>query len=155
VIKIESSVPPRALPAPPVAQLGSAASNFVKHEWQFALGLNRHLFVRPIYWQEPMPPPPDELNQFHFHRFEIASEAFGAASPESMQGCASAPPTLRSQPLFMPSTDIQRGVAPLCDPDERLPSSVVRRKGGLALPIKLFLLVLGLVALAVFLFFWR
>jgi len=92
----------------------SANSKFVEQEWRFALGLNRPWFVRPIYWQDPMPSPPEELRSIHFHRL-VGSNSFDSAkslsaampkvaetsTPESPQVAAE---VLRSQPLFMPST---------------------------------------------------
>ncbi len=48
----------------------SAASNSrgVRKEWEHALGLKRQdaAFIRPVYWQQPMPPPAPELSAIHF-----------------------------------------------------------------------------------------
>jgi TIR domain/Divergent InlB B-repeat domain len=48
------------------------ASPFVRREWEFALGLDRAEFVRPVYWEDPLPSsgdlPPDELRRLHFYR---------------------------------------------------------------------------------------
>jgi hypothetical protein len=48
------------------------ASPFVRKEWEFALALQRPHFVRPVYWEEPLPAqadlPPDALRRLHFHR---------------------------------------------------------------------------------------
>ncbi len=49
------------------------ASQYVREEWQSALRLQRPDFIRPCYWQEPMPPPPGELAQLHFHHLELPS----------------------------------------------------------------------------------
>lgn len=52
----------------------SMRSGFVKREWRHALGLGRANFVRPVYWEVPMPSdcaedlPPEELRRLHFHR---------------------------------------------------------------------------------------
>jgi hypothetical protein len=52
----------------------SMRSPFVKREWEHALGLGRPHFVRPTYWEEPLPEspdhtlPPEELRRLHFHR---------------------------------------------------------------------------------------
>jgi serine phosphatase RsbU (regulator of sigma subunit)/serine/threonine protein kinase len=49
-------------------------SDFVEREWRYALSLNRPRFVRPTYWEEPLPEsaerglPPEELRRLHFHR---------------------------------------------------------------------------------------
>ncbi|HKV12903.1 MAG TPA: trypsin-like peptidase domain-containing protein [Thermoanaerobaculia bacterium] len=49
-------------------------SVFVEREWRYALSLGRESFVRPVYWEEPLPElpernlPPQELRRLHFHR---------------------------------------------------------------------------------------
>jgi len=56
----------------------SMRSPFVKREWQHALSLDRAEFVRPTYWEVPLPEspqeglPPDELRQLHFQRIAVA-----------------------------------------------------------------------------------
>ena len=48
----------------------SMRSDFVRQEWQYALSLNRDNFIRPVYWEEPLPEtatlPPGELKRIHF-----------------------------------------------------------------------------------------
>ena len=44
-------------------------SRFVEREWTYALGLDRPGFVRPTYWEEPMPAPPLPLEGVHFARY--------------------------------------------------------------------------------------
>src|SRR5574338_385525 len=48
------------------------ASAMVRAEWQHALALNRPFFVRPVYWEDPLPEqqglPPNELRRLHFQR---------------------------------------------------------------------------------------
>jgi hypothetical protein len=46
-------------------------SSYVEQEWRHALGLDRSYFIRPTYWEEPMPEPPPELSEFHFARLEL------------------------------------------------------------------------------------
>ena len=52
------------------------ASPNVADEWRYALSLNRPGFIRPTYWEQPMPTspglPPKELGRFHFHPFDKA-----------------------------------------------------------------------------------
>ena len=49
-------------------------SSHVREEWEYALSLNRAGFVRPTYWEDPLPEspadglPPEELRRLHFHR---------------------------------------------------------------------------------------
>ncbi len=48
---------------------GTAAdSPYVRKEWEHALGLGRDetAFIRPVYWETPMPGVPDELDHIHF-----------------------------------------------------------------------------------------
>jgi len=46
----------------------AAQSDYVRQEWQYALRLSRDnaRFIRPVYWQQPMPPPPPEMTHIHF-----------------------------------------------------------------------------------------
>jgi hypothetical protein len=45
----------------------SSASKYCRQEWLYALGLKRgEGFIRPVYWEEPLPAPPDELSALHF-----------------------------------------------------------------------------------------
>ena len=42
-------------------------SNYVRQEWEHALKCNKgEGFIRPVYWETPMPPPPPELEAIHF-----------------------------------------------------------------------------------------
>lgn len=55
----------------------SMRSSFVRQEWEHALALNRPHFVRPVYWEEPLPEdkskglPPDALTKLHFQRLDL------------------------------------------------------------------------------------
>ena len=45
----------------------SSQSKYCRQEWQYALQLKRDDgFIRPVYWKEPIPTPPDELSELHF-----------------------------------------------------------------------------------------
>jgi len=52
----------------------SMGSPFVRQEWEHALRLARPHFVRPVYWEEPLPEapeqglPPSALRRIHFQR---------------------------------------------------------------------------------------
>ena len=52
----------------------SMRSDFCRQEWEYALALNRPHFVRPTYWEVPMPSdstqglPPETLSRLHFQR---------------------------------------------------------------------------------------
>ena len=41
-------------------------SRYVEEEWRHAASLGRPFFLRPVYWERPMPLPPDELAHIHF-----------------------------------------------------------------------------------------
>jgi serine/threonine protein kinase len=66
----------------------SMGSEFVRREWEYALHLGRDHFVRPVYWQEPLPAapglPPDALRQLHFQR--IAPRLHSGGAPASSVG---------------------------------------------------------------------
>ena len=42
------------------------ASPYVGEELRFAVGLKKPHFIRPCYWEDPMPEPPKELRLLHF-----------------------------------------------------------------------------------------
>lgn len=46
----------------------AADSKYVEREWQYAHSLDRDEtnFIRPVYWQEPMPTVPELLSSIHF-----------------------------------------------------------------------------------------
>ena len=46
----------------------SAKSPHCRMEWEYAFNLNREAthFLRPVYWSQPMPPPPAMLQHLHF-----------------------------------------------------------------------------------------
>jgi anti-sigma B factor antagonist len=45
----------------------SSKSEYCRQEWQYALQLKRgEGFIRPVFWQEPIPTPPEELSDIHF-----------------------------------------------------------------------------------------
>lgn len=46
-------------------------SEYVEQEWRHALSLGRENFIRPIFWEHPVPTPPDELNDLHFAHLEL------------------------------------------------------------------------------------
>lgn len=51
----------------------AAASQEVHHEWRLALALSksRDRFIRPLYWEAPMPQPPEALGHLHFSRLDL------------------------------------------------------------------------------------
>jgi len=65
----------------------SMNSPYVRQEWEFALALNRPYFVRPTYWEEPLPAdrgrnlPPPNLAALHFQRLADASGSPARGGP--------------------------------------------------------------------------
>lgn len=59
----------------------SMDSPFVRQEWEHALGLSRPNFIRPVYWEEPMPQrpkegmPPEALSRLQFEKLGGGCEA--------------------------------------------------------------------------------
>jgi hypothetical protein len=45
----------------------SAQSAHVEREWRYAIALQREAFVRPAYWEIPMPQAPEPLRRLHFY----------------------------------------------------------------------------------------
>ncbi len=55
----------------------AAESQYVKQEWEYALKYeaDRPNFIRPVWWQDPMPPVPKELGHIHFwHQPDLEDE---------------------------------------------------------------------------------
>jgi len=50
----------------------AAASQYVRQEWQYAV---QHYkgegFIRPVYWEQPLVPPPQELSMLHFEYIQL------------------------------------------------------------------------------------
>ena len=67
----------------------SMRSPWVRREWEYALSLGRAHFVRPTYWETPMPEaperdlPPAPLKALHFQRLPVAEDATGSDPPAS------------------------------------------------------------------------
>jgi len=52
--------------------MGSA---YVEREWRYAWSLSRRFFIRPVYWERPMPSPPAELSNLHFAYLSLQNDA--------------------------------------------------------------------------------
>jgi hypothetical protein len=79
----------------------SAGSTHVEREWRYALRLGREAFVRPAFWEVPMPAPPEPLRSLHFYRLPalvpvVTQETPGPGVPPS-KGGVDAPPPFPSQ----------------------------------------------------------
>ena len=58
----------------------SARSSHVEREWRYALALSREAFIRPAFWEVPMPLPPQPLQDLHFYRLPALVPAIGQYS---------------------------------------------------------------------------
>jgi hypothetical protein len=71
----------------------SMKSEYVRREYEHAYALGRRGFIRPTYWEVPMPQstnprlPPDELARLHFHGFfeESDDEEFASTRAREIQ----------------------------------------------------------------------
>src|SRR5262245_57372969 len=86
----------------------SMASTWVRREWEYALSLGRPFFIRPTYWETPMPEapdlPPPALRALHFQRlplvvpagvsrpFPVPAPAAAASPPAAAPPAPPAPP---------------------------------------------------------------
>jgi hypothetical protein len=66
----------------------ASASQEVSREWRLALALSktRDRFIRPLYWETPMPSPPEALGHLHFSRLDLkllhrAAKAYAPRTP--------------------------------------------------------------------------
>lgn len=72
-------------------------SPFVQQEWEYALQLSREGFVRPVYWEDPLPTDPkrnlpsEELLSLHFSRLGV--DPLASATPPGVppEDAAAAP----------------------------------------------------------------
>ncbi len=70
----------------------SMGSSFVEREWRHALSLRRPNFVRPTYWEDPLPTarernlPPEELARLHFQRLTLNWKGPPAEGPPPAEG---------------------------------------------------------------------
>ena len=49
----------------------SCQSEYCRQEWQHALKREKDGFIRPVYWEIPMPEPPEELSKYHFEYMQL------------------------------------------------------------------------------------
>jgi serine/threonine protein kinase len=90
----------------------SMRSDNVRIEWEYALSLGRANFVRPVYWETPLPEspaenlPPPALRNAHFQHLRPDLSTHPAAPEEAPARETAAPP-----PVFNP-----RGAPPISSP---------------------------------------
>jgi hypothetical protein len=114
----------------------SMKSQFVRQEYEHALSLNRPSFVRPTYWEDPMPVapglPPDALLRLHFQKLGAAMLGDGGrtevAVAKAKRAKQEAPDTMEVEreraPTTLSDTDQWGSETPidsLTDPQFELP----------------------------------
>jgi serine/threonine-protein kinase len=93
----------------------SMHSPYVRQEWEYALALNRPAFVRPTYWEDPLPEspadglPPEALKRLHFHQFPLVGQGARHSKPATAE-----PAPMRPRPA--PSPPAPADVAPPSPP---------------------------------------
>ena len=84
-------------------------SPYVEQEWRFALSLGRTNFIRPTYWEQPMPKgpglPPDELGDIHFHAL---GTALAVTEPPATATGSPPPPAHWDEPDPAPTVSARR-----------------------------------------------
>jgi TIR domain len=114
----------------------SMLSPWVRREWEYALSLGRAHFVRPTYWETPMPEaperdlPPAPLRALHFQRLPVAE----AAATESATTAAPLPRVDGIRPPGAPvdegggKGDAGRSVPPRAGEDDTVVGSAARHR---------------------------
>jgi hypothetical protein len=89
----------------------SMRSQFVRQEWEHALSLGRPSFVRPTYWEDPLPRddtaglPPQALQALHFQRIGFPAPA--ATGPRIVESGAMAAAEVPAE-LLQKEQDLRR-----------------------------------------------
>jgi hypothetical protein len=117
-------------------------SEFVRREWEFALSRRQPSFIRPTYWEEPLPAapeknlPPEELSRLHFQRISprltprarvsteaptVATSRYPANTPATNWESPAALPRVESS--ARPSEAVLRADAPT--PEEHSPTGAL------------------------------
>jgi serine/threonine protein kinase len=94
----------------------SITSPFVRQEWEYALSLGRPFFVRPCYWEVPLPArpeedlPPETLRRLHFQRLAFSSPSGPADSV--VRASAPAPASVSASERVVPEVGGESAAAP-------------------------------------------
>jgi len=94
----------------------SMRSSYCREEWEHALALGRPSFVRPVYWEDPLPQdptlglPPVALRELHFIKYDAHSARSDTPSdPGEVSGASPGP----SAPPSAPPSAIPAPAPPL------------------------------------------
>ena len=99
----------------------SMHSGFVRREWEHALSLNKYHFIRPTYWEDPLPEttdrslPPETLRRLHFHRLQFGPFLPKAGANEALASTP-APSVKQGEKDIFDDTDFEVDV-PSIDAD--------------------------------------
>jgi hypothetical protein len=105
----------------------SMHSPYVRQEWEYALALNRPNFIRPTFWEDPLPTlpaqglPPQTLRDLHFQKIE--------SGRLPMQGVAEADDVVVPEP---PKASPRIEAAMVAPPSVSAPRSVPREPAAAA-----------------------
>lgn len=84
-------------------------SAFVRREWEYALSLGRPAFIRPTYWEDPLPVsqdeglPPETLLKLHFHQ---VVHLRATSPPDSSSGVAGVSFSPAGKPIVTREVDM-------------------------------------------------
>jgi hypothetical protein len=102
-------------------------SSFVEREWRYALSLDRPHFIRPTYWQEPLPAlperdvPPDALRRLHFQLLPEGPGRAGAHPPSAATAVSRAP-SVSERPTYGGDITMVGAPAPVHQPTAAMPA---------------------------------
>jgi hypothetical protein len=96
----------------------SARSDHVEREWRYALALSRQAFVRPAFWEVPMPIPPQPLQGLHFYRLPMLVPVTGQnSSIRASETVAEAPGSYGTEVLPIPESAVpSKPLPPIASP---------------------------------------
>jgi hypothetical protein len=83
----------------------SAESAYVRREWEYALAHSKgEGFIRPVYWELPLIPPPEALGRYHFKYIELPRlvEAVNVYTPPASVAVAAPPLAKAPTPVPLP-----------------------------------------------------
>jgi hypothetical protein len=116
----------------------SMTSEYVRREWEHALALSRPAFIRPTYWEVPMPRsadpplPPDTLRKLHFYGFSddygrMRGDSYVEEATASSRHASSGQSAPKQLPMaFPPSAAPEESYVPAAS--SRLPQVPYRRR---------------------------
>ena len=113
----------------------SMRSPYCQQEWEHALALGRPLFVRPVYWEDPMPQdptlglPPVALRELHFIKYDAhparedtpAGPARGIRPPAASPGPSALQAAPPGAPQAAPAGAIPAPAGPASEQEETAP----------------------------------